>query len=97
MKSDLFIGEHSQPPDVIGARLIALGMAVSSHRPGARRIGTGEACANILNTLSCLGYRPDGDFTSARVRKDLARWGVRVDSRSSQSNFRPAGAAYEPC
>lgn len=57
MKSASFTAEHSRPPDVIGVGLIAFGMAVSSHRPEARHIGTGEACAKILSIRSWLGWQ----------------------------------------
>lgn len=73
---------------VLGTGFIALDVVVSSRTPEHRATWAGGTCGNVLSILSYLGWgayplsRMNGDGAAARVRRDLSRWGVRLDFAS---------------
>ena len=68
-------------PKIIGVGLVSLDFVVST----TVRSWAGGTCGNIMAILSYLGWdaylvaRLDTDAAGARVRADMARWGVRLD------------------
>jgi fructokinase len=83
------VRQYLAPPDpapvVAGSGLIALDVIINDQAPNEPRLQTGGSCGNVLSILSYLGWesfplaRINQSPASAKVREDLARWGVRLD------------------
>lgn len=72
-------------PKIVGTGLIALDWVI--RRDNGSRIGAwaGGTCGNVLSILAYLDWdafpvaRLNGDDASKGIRRDMARWGVRLD------------------
>ncbi len=72
-------------PTVVGSGLIALDILVSPISTSYAQRWAGGSCANVLAILSYLGWEshPVGrlgkDWSAKEIKRDLAKWGVRLN------------------
>lgn len=77
--------QYTTQPSVIGIGLITLDIVVSAHSKHSMRQWAGGTCGNVLTILSYLGWASypvanlNGDGASQSVKRDMIRWGVRLD------------------
>ncbi|TXJ06732.1 MAG: carbohydrate kinase [Aeromicrobium sp.] len=72
-------------PKVLGTGLLALDLVISAHPEKPVQSFAGGTCGNVLSILAYLGWesypiaRLEYDAASARLTRDLSRWGVHLD------------------
>jgi len=72
-------------PTVVGTGLLALDYIINAKGNDSAHIWAGGTCGNVLTILSHFGWesfpisRLNEDDTSDYIRRDLQRWGVRLD------------------
>ena len=84
--------ERQNLPTIYGTGLIALDLIISADPSEMIKACTGGTCGNVLTILSYCGWnaypiaRLNGDSASLRVKKDMRRWGVRLDFAECSPN-----------
>lgn len=79
---------QTSKPSIIGTGLISLDFVTNADAAPAWRRFAGGTCGNVLAILSYLDWdaypvaRLNGDNASQDIRKDLKRWGVKLDYAS---------------
>lgn len=78
----------AERPRVLGAGLVALDLVVGLDPDAPVQAWAGGTCGNVMSMLAWHGWesypvaRLSEDPASARVKSDLARWGVKLDLAS---------------
>ncbi len=75
----------NERPKLVATGLISLDIVIDERNFGQRKMWTGGTCGNVLAILSYLGWeawplaRLGNDTASRIVRRDLAKWNVKLD------------------